>query len=349
MNLPLWAWVATIGVFTAVIVADIVYSIRNPHRPSFKESAVWSLVYFVAAIAFTGVIFALEGMTYSGEFLAGYLTEKALSVDNLFVFLLILTAFKVPDKFQSRVLMTGIVISIVLRGAFIAAGAALIAQFSWVFFIFGAILIWTAIQMINTKDDGEEDWEPNRMTVFLKKHLRVSDDYDGGKLFTRINGLRYATPMLLVIVAVGSTDILFALDSIPAIFGLTKEPYIVFTATVFALLGLRQLYFLLAGLLQKLRYLDLGLSIILVWIGVKLILTGLHDNHLSWINDGQPVPVFVIPTWLSLGFIVAVLGTVIAANHVIIKRQGKTWSELMRESEDELHHDETEPDPQKAN
>ncbi|WP_025274538.1 TerC family protein [Haloglycomyces albus] len=331
MDLPLWAWLVTVVGFSIVIVADLIYSVRNPHRPSFKESATWSLIYFLSAIAFTGVIFALEGMTYSGEFLAGFLTEKALSVDNLFVFLLILTAFKVPDRFQSRVLLIGIVISIVLRAVFIAVGAALISQFSWVFFIFGAILIWTAIQMIQSDDDHTEEYKPNRMTVFLKRHMRFSDEYDGGKLFTSIDGLRHATPMLLVIIAVGSTDVLFALDSIPAIFGLTKEPYIVFTATVFALMGLRQLYFLLAGLLQKLHYLGLGLSIILGWIGVKLILTGLHENHLSWINDGEPVPVPVIPTSLSLGFIVAVLGIVIAVNWFMLRREGKTWSELMSE------------------
>ena len=296
-----------------------------------KEAAVWSAVYISGAFAFAGLIFWTQGAAFGGEFLAGFLTEKALSVDNLFVFLLILQAFRVPEALQSRVLLVGIVLSIVLRSVFIAIGSVLIANFSWVFLIFGAILIWTAWSLLKGGDE-EEEAPDTRFMRWVKSRLRVSSDYDRGRLFTRIDGMRYVTPLLLAMLAIGSTDILFALDSIPAIFGLTQEPYLVWTATLFALFGLRQLYFLLAALLKRLRFLSLGLAAILGWIGIKLIINGLAANQLPFINSGDPLSVPHIPTWLSLGFIGLVLAAVVLVNWILLRREGRTWGELFAES-----------------
>src|SRR5690606_21179169 len=240
----------------------------------------------------------------------------------LFVFLLLIQAFRVPDRLQSRVLLVGIVLSIVLRSVFIGLGAVLVERFSWVFFIFGAILIWTAWGLL--RGDGMEDEAPNnRFMRWAQSRMRVAPDYDRGRLFTHIDGRRYVTPLLLAMLAIGSTDIMFALDSIPAIFGLTQEPYLIWTATLFALFGLRQLYFLLAGLLRSLRFLSLGLAVILGWIGVKLIINGLAGNQLPFLNSGEPLPVPHMPTWLSLGVIAAVLAAVVGANWVLLRRQGQ--------------------------
>jgi tellurite resistance protein TerC len=332
LALPAWVWILTIAMLAAVVIADLTLAIRNPHRPGFKEAALWSCVYVSAAFVFAGVILATQGPVYGGQFFAGFLTEKALSVDNLFVFLLIIQAFRVPDRLQSRVLLVGIVLSIVLRGGFIAVGSVLIERFSWVFLIFGAILIWTAWSLLRDRDE-EDSYEPTRFMKFVQKRLRVTSDYHGGRLLTRIRGSLYATPLLLAMIAIGSTDILFALDSIPAIFGLTQEPYLVFTATVFALLGLRQLYFLLAALLRHLHFLALGLAAILGWIGVKLVINGLAENQLPFINGGRPLAIPHIPTWASLGFIVVVLGAVVVANWIILRNQGRTWRELFAEGQ----------------
>ncbi|GAB4005148.1 TerC family protein [Glycomyces albus] len=341
MALPAWVWALTIAVLCAVVVVDLTLAIRNPHRPSMKEAAIWSSVYIAAAFAFAGVIFLTQGATFGGEFLAGFLTEKALSVDNLFVFLLIIQAFRVPEELQSRVLLVGIVLSILLRSVFIALGSVLVANFSWVFLIFGAILIWTAWGLL--KGGDEEDEAPNnRFMRWAQSRLRVAPDYDKGHLITRVDGVRYVTPLMLAMLAIGSTDILFALDSIPAIFGLTQEPYLVWTATLFALFGLRQLYFLLAALLKRLRFLSLGLAAILGWIGIKLVINGLAANQLPFINGGDPLHIPHIPTWLSLGFIAAVLATVVLVNWILLRREGRTWGELFAES------NATEPEPAAA-
>jgi tellurite resistance protein TerC len=338
LELPAWAWALTMIGLASVVVFDLVMAVRNPHKLSTRESATWAAVYVGAALLFGALILITEGPQFGGEFYAGYLTELALSVDNLFVFLLIIQSFKVPDALQSRVLLVGIVLSIILRGGFIAVGSVLIERFSWVFLIFGAILIWTAWGQLRDKGGHDEDMPQNGFMRFAESRLRVAPDYDGGKLSTRINGIKYVTPLLLAMLAIGSTDILFALDSIPAIFGLTQEPYLVFTATIFALMGLRQLYFLLAALLKSLKGLSLGLAAILGWIGVKLVLHGLHENQLPFINGGEHIDsIPEIPTALSLGVIAGVLTLVVVANAIILRREGKTWKELFAEAEAEQH------------
>lgn len=341
LELPAWAWVLTMGVLAAVVVFDLSMAVRNPHKLSTKESASWAGIYIGAALLFGVLIFATQGASYGGQFYAGYLTELALSVDNLFVFLLIIQGFRVPAELQSRVLLVGIVLSIVLRGGFIAIGSVLIAKFSWVFLIFGAILIWTAIGQLreNSHDEpgiGDEEFPKSRFMRFAESRMRVANDYHGGKLTTRIDGVKFVTPLLLAMLAIGSTDILFALDSIPAIFGLTQEPYLVFTATIFALMGLRQLYFLLAAMLKSLKFLHLGLAAILGWIGVKLIIEGLVENQLPFINGGEHIEWLPhIPTPLSLGVIAGVLALVVIANGILLRRQGKTWKELFAETAEE--------------
>ncbi|MEU5156032.1 TerC/Alx family metal homeostasis membrane protein [Glycomyces sp. NPDC021274] len=341
MDLPAWAWALTMVVLASVVVLDLAMAIRNPHKLSTKEAASWAGVYIGAALLFGVIMLVTQGAQFGGEFYAGYLTELALSVDNLFVFLLIIQGFRVPAVLQSRVLLVGIVLSIVLRGGFIAVGSVLIAKFSWVFLIFGAILIWTAIGQLRENahegDEEEEHYEKSRFMKFAESKLRVSADYHGSKLFTRIDGVKFVTPLLLAMIAIGSTDILFALDSIPAIFGLTQEPYLVFTATIFALMGLRQLYFLLAAMLKSLKYLHLGLAAILGWIGVKLVMNGLAENQLPFINGGHHIEWMPhIPTAISLGIIAGVLAAVVLANWILLRRQGKTFKELFAESEAEM-------------
>ncbi|WP_026047548.1 TerC family protein, partial [Streptomyces sp. AA0539] len=270
VSLPMWA--LTIVVLCALIAVDFFFG-RKPHEVTLKEAASWSIFWVVLAVLFgIGLAVVGEGQA-SGEFFAGYITEKSLSVDNLFVFILIMAKFSVPAQYQSRVLMVGVLIALVLRAIFIAAGAALISTFSWVFYIFGAFLIYTAWKLIqDARKDEEEEFEENRFLKTIERRLPATDQYHGTKLWIVENGRRLVTPMLIVMLAIGSTDVLFALDSIPAIFGLTQDPYIVFTANAFALMGLRQLYFLIGGLLRKLVHLSYGLSIILGFIGVKLVL-----------------------------------------------------------------------------
>ncbi|QSB03936.1 TerC/Alx family metal homeostasis membrane protein [Natronoglycomyces albus] len=330
MDLPFWVWVVTVGILGAVVVADLIHVVRKPHSPSLKEAGTWSLVYIAAAFIFAIGLFFLSSATYAGEFVAGYVTEKALSVDNLFVFLLIMQAFLVPKHLQQMVLMVGIVLAIVFRSGFIAVGAVLISHFSWVFLIFGVILAYTAWHLVK-QGAMPNDFEPNALMKQAQKRLPFTQEYHGTKLWVRIKGRYFLTPLVLVMIAIGSTDILFALDSIPAIFGLTQEPYLVFAATAFALMGLRQLYFVLAGLLEKLKHLSLGLSIILGWIGVKLVLHGLHENTLGIINNGQPVGVPEVPTWLSLGVIFGVLTAVVVVNWVELRRNGENFRSLFVE------------------
>ncbi|WP_280270089.1 TerC family protein [Nocardia wallacei] len=299
-------WVATIVLIVALLAYDYFFHVRKPHAPTLRESALWSALYVGIALLFGVGVLIFGGSTMGVEYFAGYITEKALSVDNLFVFLIIITSFAVPRADQQKVLLFGIVFSIFARTALILVGATLINKFAWVFYLFGLILLITAGNML--RPEGSEGHSGENFVVRLaRRFLRTSEHYDGDKLFTVENGRRVLTPMLLVMVAIGGTDILFALDSIPAIFGLTQSTYIVFTATVFSLLGLRQLYFLLDGLLDRLIYLSYGLAAILGFIGVKLILHALHENNVPFINDGEPVHVAEISTGLSLSVIVGVL------------------------------------------
>lgn len=310
MNVAPWIWYLSVALISTVVIGDLVYQIRRPHEPSFKESAIQSTIYVGLALMFTFVVSEVWGGQFGGEYLAGFITEKSLSVDNLFVFLIIFTKFRVPRHLQSEALLVGIILALVLRGIFIALGAAAIENFSWVFYIFGAFLVYTAVLLVwdTFKEDDDDKIPGGKVVALIKKRFRTVDEYHGTKLTIVQQGKRYITPLLMVMVAIGFTDVLFALDSIPAVYGLTNEPYIVFMANAFALLGLRQLYFLLSGLMERLKYLAIGLAIILGWIGIKLVIHALHKNELPFINGGQYFETIPeISTELSLGVIVSTL------------------------------------------
>jgi tellurite resistance protein TerC len=313
-------WIATIGGLLVLLAVDLVIVDRKPHEVTIGEAARWVIFYVAMAAVFGLGIWYFSGGQYATEFFAGYITEYSLSVDNLFIFLIIMTTFKVPAIHQHKVLLIGILLALVMRGIFIAAGAALIAKFSWVFFIFGAFLIYTGWQLARENHDEEEDYKENLMLRMVRKVFPVTDDFHGSNSFIKIDGKRYVTPMFIVMVAIGSTDLLFALDSIPAIFGLTKEPFLVFTANSFALMGLRQLYFLLGGLLAKLVYLSIGLSVILGFIGIKLILEALHTNTLPFLNGGEPFHVPTIGIEVSLSVIIGVLAITTIASLLKVRR-----------------------------
>jgi tellurite resistance protein TerC len=316
-----WLWFATIGGLAAIILADLFLVDRKPHAVTIKEASRWVLFYIALAVLFGLGLWYFAGGTYAGEFFAGYITEYSLSVDNLFVFVLIMSAFAVPAIHQHRVLLVGIVIALVMRGLFIAAGAAAINALSWVFYIFAAFLIYTAVKMVREGvGGGDGEWAEPRIVGLIRRVLPVTEDYHGSKTTVRVDGKRWATPMLIVMIAIGLTDLLFALDSIPAIFGLTQEAYLVFSANAFALMGLRQLYFLLGGLLNRLIYLPYGLAVILGFIGVKLVLHALHENELPFLNGGEPIPVPEIGIGLSLSVIVGVLAITTIASLVAVKR-----------------------------
>lgn len=323
-------WGVTIAFILALLAYDFFFHVRKAHEPTIKEAAVWSAVYVGLALAFGLVILFWDGPQFAAEYYGGYITEKALSVDNLFVFLIIMASFRVPREDQQKVLLFGIIFAMIARTAFILVGAAAIERWSWVFYLFGLVLIYTAGNLIKGEvTDKEEEDEANNFVVRLaKKMFHTVDYYDGDKLFTIENGKKVMTPMLLVMVAIGGTDILFALDSIPAIFGLTQEAYIVFTATAFSLMGLRQLYFLIDGLLDRLIYLSWGLSIILAFIGVKLLLHALHENTLPFINDGQPVHVVEVTIGFSLTVIVGVLIVTVLAS--LLSPKGKALATIQR-------------------
>jgi tellurite resistance protein TerC len=295
---PLWVWLATIAFVVALLVVDFVVAARRPHVVGTREATFWSVFYVGIAILFGVGVWIVSGQQAGTEYLTGWLVEKSLSVDNLFVFLIILSTFSVPKEYQQKVLLFGIAVALVMRGIFIAIGAAAISLFSWMFLLFGLFLIWTAVQLARHRDEDPEISD-NKIVQFARRRLPATDDFHGGKLVAVEAGRRVVTPLFIVFLAVGSTDLLFALDSIPAIFGITQDPYLVFTANAFALLGLRALYFLLAGLLERLVYLSLGLSIILAFIGVKLILLWLHED----VNEAIPH----VPTSVSLAVIVGVL------------------------------------------
>ena len=306
-------WGLTIAAIGGLLLFDFVFHVRKAHVPTLREAAIWSGLYVGLALLFGVGVLVFGGAQAGSEYFAGYVTEKALSVDNLFVFLIIMTSFRVPREDQQKVLLFGIVFALIARTGFIFLGAALINSFAWVFYLFGLILLLTAGNML--KPEGEESHSADNFIIRLaRKVFHTTPHYDGDKLFTVHEGKRAMTPMLLVMVAIGGTDILFALDSIPAIFGLTQSTYIVFTATAFSLLGLRQLFFLIDGLLDRLIYLSYGLAAILGFIGVKLILHALHENTVPFINDGEPVPVVEISTGLSLSVILGVLVVTVAAS-----------------------------------
>ncbi|WP_369176219.1 TerC family protein [Streptomyces mutabilis] len=313
MNVSLTVWLLTVAGLCVLVAADFFIG-RKPHDVSIREAGIWTAVWVVLACLFGLGLLAAAGGAPAGEFFAGYITEKSLSVDNLFVFVLIMAKFAVPSQYQQRVLMVGVIVALVLRAAFIAAGAAIISAFSWVFYIFGAFLIWTAWKLVQDARKGghDEEYEENKLLKSIEHRFGVAERYHGTKLWIEENGKRVMTPMLVVMLAIGSTDVLFALDSIPAIYGLTQDPYIVFTANAFALMGLRQLYFLIGGLLKKLVHLSYGLSIILGFIGVKLVLHALHES-------GVHVPEISIP--FSLGFIVLVLAVTTVTSLVAARKQ----------------------------
>jgi tellurite resistance protein TerC len=307
VNVPMWLWAVTVAALLAVIVFDLFWVDHRPHQIGLAEAGRWVAFYLVLAVVFGLGLWYFAGGVWAGEFFAGYLTEYSLSVDNLFVFVIIMAAFRVPPRYQHRVLLVGVVIALAMRAVFIALGAAAIERFSWVFYLFAAVLVVTAYRLLRSHGPADRGYRENRALRLLRRVVPVTEDYHGTRTVVKIDGKRWATPMLVVMVAIGTTDLLFALDSIPAIFGLTQEPYLVFTANAFALMGLRQLYFLLGGLLDRLVYLSYGLAVILGFIGMKLVFEALHQNELPFLNGGRPVPVPDIGIVLSLGVIAGIL------------------------------------------
>lgn len=304
-------WIIMIGLVVGLLALDLILAWLKPHKVGFGEATAWSVFYILVAVAF-GVVFAMvHGWDFGTQYFTGYIVEKSLSVDNLFVFVIIMTTFAVPEEHQHKVLTFGIVLALIMRAIFIVVGATLLNLFSFMFLVFGALLLWTAVQLYRHKDE-EPDIEDNMVVKGARKLFPVTDEYDGGRLFTRENGRRVATPMFIVLIAIGGIDLLFALDSIPAVFGVTQEAYIVFTANAFALLGLRALFFLVKGLLDRLVYLSTGLALILGFIGVKLVL------HWAHVDISPAIP--EIPTMLSLVVIVVILAIVTVAS--LIKTKG---------------------------
>ena len=325
MDVPVWFEVGTYVVIGLLLLVDLAVIGRRPHTPQLRESASWVGFYAGLAVVFALLLAVVADTNTAASFMAGWLTEYSLSIDNLFVFIIIMARFSVPRKYQQEVLMVGIIIALVLRGIFILVGAAVIEQFSWVFYIFGAFLLYTAVQLLRGGHSPDEsDYRENVAIRTARRLLPMEPVYDGARLTTVVGGRRRLTPMVLVFIAIGTTDLLFALDSIPAIFGLTTDPFIVFTATLFALMGLRQLYFLLGGLLDRLIYLSVGLAVILGFIGVKLVLDALHENELPFINDGEPVEwAFETPTWVSLGVVVLTLAVTTVASLLVSRRRSR--------------------------
>jgi tellurite resistance protein TerC len=329
MDVTLLAWALVVGAILALIVVDLLTVSRKPHDVMFKEAAIWSIFYIGVAIAFGVWVWQTAGSQFGTEYFAAYLVEKSLSVDNLFVFIIILAQFAVPSIYHQRVLMFGVILALVLRAIFIAVGAAALAAFSFTFVIFGAILIWTGVGLFKHWDEDPSP-EDNKLVKIIRKRVAMTDEYDGSKIFTRVNGKSIATPMFLVMIAIASTDLLFALDSIPATFGVTQEPFLVFAANAFALLGLRALYFLLKGLLDKLVYLSLGLSIILMFIGVKLIMTYVHE---IWYEVPK------IPTLVSLAVIALILIVSTVASLIKVKKDPSAHAHAGRITNAKMAHE----------
>ncbi len=313
-------WLVTIVITVGVLLIDLLVIARRPHEPSMAEVSR-HLVFFIGLAVVFGACLWIFAEPHAlspnpgPEFFAGWLTEYSLSVDNLFIFIIIMSKFAVPRQYQQTALMIGIVLALIMRAIFIVVGAAAINEFSWIFYIFGLFLLWTAWKLAKEGNDDEDEYEENRLVKFAEKRLPATTEWHGTKIFAKENGKRLITPMFFVVLTLGTTDLLFALDSIPAIYGLTQDPYLVFTANVFALMGLRQLYFLIGGLLQRLVYLSYGLAFLLGFIGVKLVLHAMHENELPFINGGEPVPWAPdIPIWLSLVVIVGTLAVTAVAS-----------------------------------
>lgn len=322
MSLPLWFQITSLVVLSLVLIADLLLIIWRPHVPSSKESGLWVAFYVALALGFAGVMFGISGEQAGSEFLAGWVTEYSLSIDNLFVFVLIMASFAVPRKYQQEILMIGILLAILFRGIFILLGAALIASFSWIFYVFGAFLLVIGIQQFfsGREDDVERQ---NKLLDFLQSRLEMTDDFHGLKFRITVEGRKLWTPLVIVLVAIGTADVVFAVDSIPAIYGITESPFIVFTANVFALMGLRQLYFLLGHLIDKLVYLHWGIAFILSFIGVKLVMHALHENELPFINGGEHVEWAPdIGTWESLAVIVLAMVVSVTASLWKIRQEG---------------------------
>ena len=309
MDVPTWVWALTIAAIVGMLAFDLFGHVRTPHAPTLREASIWSAAYVGIAIVFGVLVFVFAGAQYGGEYFAGYITEKSLSVDNLFVFVIIMASFAVPRELQQKVLLLGITFALALRTIFIFIGAAAIEQFSWVFWIFGGILIWTAVAQARSGGHSpDEEYKENGVLRLTRRFLPTTEEYHGDRLTTKIDGKRFITPLAVTLIAIGSADIIFAVDSIPAIFGLTEETFLVFTANAFSLLGLRQLFFLIDGLLDRLVYLAYGLAVILGFIGIKLVIHAMHTNELSWLNGGEHITVIPeIPTSLSLSVILVTL------------------------------------------
>jgi tellurite resistance protein TerC len=309
VDVPLWVWLATVGLIVALLILDFVVG-RNPHEVRMGEAAAWSVFYVGIAVAFGVAVWQVSGPDYGQEYFAAWLVEKSLSIDNLFIFLIIFTRFAVPLELQQRALVIGVALALAMRAVFIAIGAALLENFAFMFGVFGVFLIWTALQLFRHRNE-DADIEDNRVLTAVRARVPVTTEYHGNHLFVRVGGVRHATPMFLVLLAIGTTDLLFALDSIPATFGVTSEPFLVFTANAFALLGLRALFFVLRNLLDSLIYLSTGLAVILAFIGVKLILTYLHE-----LDEDIPK----IPTTLSLAVIIGILAVTTVASLIKARR-----------------------------
>jgi len=329
MDVAPWVWWTTVLVTTAILVFDVLVIGRRPHEPSTRETTGALAVFIALAVAFGIGVWLLAGSESGGEFFAGWLTEYSLSIDNLFIFIVIMGKMAVPRDYQQTALMIGIVLALVLRGIFIGVGAAAINQFSWIFYFFGLFLVFTAFKLAKEGTNDDDEYKENRLISWVETHLPATDEWHGVKIFAKENGKRLATPMFLVVLALGTTDLLFALDSIPAIYGLTSEPFLVLTANIFALMGLRQLYFLIGGLLERLIYLSYGLAFLLGFIGVKLILHALHENELPFVNGGEHVAWAPdIPIWLSL---VVIVGTLVVTTVLSLVK-----SRLMSPEEQDL-------------
>ena len=337
MDVHALGWLALAAIILTMIAVDIVGHVKTPHEPTMREAAWWSVGYVAVAVVFGLIVTGVWGGEYGEEYFAGYITEKSLSIDNLFVFVIMISSFRVPRKYQQEVLLAGIVIALVLRLLFILAGAALIENFSWVFYLFGAWLLWTAIAQaregVEKPEEHNDGYTPSGFVTLVSRMIPMTDGFVGGKLVHRHAGRTMITPLLLCVIAIGTADVMFAVDSIPAIYSLTAEPYLVFAANAFSLLGLRQLYFLIDGLLDRLVYLHYGLAAILGFIGLKLINHALHTNEVPFINGGRHWDVIAEPSIsASLGFIVVtILITVIAS--VLASRRSRSKPNAARLSE----------------
>jgi tellurite resistance protein TerC len=320
LALPVWFEIGSMVVLLLILAADLLLVIRRPHVPTLRECAVWVGFYVGLALVFAVLMLVIGDGEHASQFIAGWLTEYSLSVDNLFVFVIIMARFAVPAKLQQEVLMIGIVIALVLRGIFIILGAQLIENFSWIFYLFGAFLLFTAYRQVFGGEPEEEGTKDNFVIRMIRRRVRLTNTFEGSKLRTVVDGRRMFTPMLIVFLAIGSTDLIFALDSIPAIFGITQSPFIVFTANIFALMGLRQLYFLLGGLLTRLHYLKHGVAVILAFIGVKLVLHAMHVNELPFINGGQSIE--WAPEIDTVTSLFVILGTMALATIASLVRAG---------------------------